>query len=102
MIDALKTRKLWYELHTFAKEIKVSSAQLSFVENWLQRAHATLGCPSCWWKVRNFCRAWPVSYGDDLYLWSICLHDYVNKEMGKALFYPELTLAPLRLRGIIQ
>lgn len=93
---------MWQELHEFAGIKKDILDQISFVENWLQAVHEEIDCNSCWWKVRNFCRLWPVAYGEDLYLWSICLHDYVNKEMGKPLFYPDLTLAPLKARGIIQ
>lgn len=102
MIDVQKTRWLWSELHEFANKVKVGQDQLLFMSTWLHKSFMALGCVSCWFKVKRFCDLWPIAYGEELYLWSICLHDYVNKEMGKPLFYPELTLAPLRAKGILQ
>lgn len=102
MTDVAKTRALWLELHEFAKKVKVRHDQLSFIAVWLRDTHDALDCGSCWNKLVWFCKKWPIAYGEEFYLWSICLHDYVNKEMGRPLFYPELTLAPLTARDIIQ
>lgn len=102
MMDVAKARRLWIDLHDFAQRVKVRHDQLSFMDNWLNEAHSIVDCASCWWKVVRFCNLWPIEYGDGLYLWSICLHDYVNKELGRVLFYPDLTLEPLIKRGIIQ
>lgn len=102
MINVAVTRQLWHELHTRAECWKFDLDQKTFVANWLSDVEDTLGCASCWSKVKLFCKLYPVDYGQELWLWSICLHDYVNKEMGHPLFYPDLTLAPLRLKGLIQ
>lgn len=101
-MDALIGRALWFELHSKAGELKVDLGQISFMADWSARAEAALGCRSCWWKVERFCKLWPIAYGADFYLWSICLHDYVNKELGRPFFFPELTLAPMTAKGIIQ
>lgn len=93
---------LWIELHAHAKELQSETAQRMFMTRWLAEAEKATGCTSCWKKVERFCRLWPVAYGAGLWLWSVCLHDYVNKELGKGLFYPQLTLAPLFAKGIIQ
>jgi len=93
---------LWSELHAHAKELQSPTAQRMFLTRWLAEAKAVSGCTSCWKKVERFCQLWPVDYGDGLWLWTICLHDYVNKDLGKPLFYPQLTLAPLLEKGIIQ
>lgn len=102
MIDANTARHFWNELHTNAKGLKSNLDQKRFMANWLLDVEAALGCSSCWGKVKRFCARWPVAYGEELWLWSICLHDYVNKEMGRPLFYPDITLAPLKQKGIIQ
>jgi len=102
MMHQITAHILWLELHTEAKRLKSNLAQKMFMLAWMAEAKASLGCSSCWQKVEWFCQHWPVAYGKDLWLWSICLHDYVNKELGKPLFYPQLTLAPLTRKGIIQ
>lgn len=102
MMHITVAHALWSELHAESKELRSELAQMMFMTRWLEEAKACLGCSSCWQKVERFCTLWPVAYGEDLWLWSICLHDYVNKEMGKPLFYPDLTLAPLTAKGIVQ
>lgn len=102
MMHVTIAHMLWSELHSMAREEISPSSQRMFMQRWLEETKALAACPSCWWKVERFCTHWPVAYGADLWLWSVCLHDYVNKELGKPLFYPELTLAPLTAKGILQ
>lgn len=101
MMDQATARRMWYCLHRFARREKARVNQVAFVEKWLSDVEAKLGCTSCFWKVKRFCDLWPVAYGEELWLWSICLHDYVNKELGRSLFHPDITLAPLMAKGII-
>ncbi len=109
MMDVTRARQLWHDLHHFADiaaiyvdNVEVDLDQQGFMSNWFAHVKATLECSSCWRKVEYFCRLWPVAYGDGLRLWSICLHDYVNKELGRPLYHPDLTLAPLTEKGIVQ
>lgn len=102
MIDVAVARRLWSELHTAAKGLKSNLDQISFMVKWMDEAKDAIECTSCWAKVKRFCGLWPIAYGEELWLWSICLHDYVNKELGRPLFRPDLTLAPLLAKGIIQ
>ncbi len=101
MINVLIARELWRQLHIFAGLKKPLRAQEVFLGDWLENVEAQLDCGSCFRKVKRFLKLWPIEYGEGLWLWSVCLHDYVNKELGRALFLPHLTLAPLRTRGII-
>lgn len=101
-MTAIEGRRLWGELHEFARGSKLRHDQLTFFPRWLAEVEQTLGCVSCFWKVERFCKLWPVAYGEEFELWATCLHDYVNKEMGRNLVYPDLTLAPLKAKGIIQ
>lgn len=98
MIDVFVARRLWEQLHTFARGQKIS--QDLFLNAWLADVQSMLNCETCFKKLVRFVQLWPPD--SDLNLWAICLHDYVNKEMGKPLFFPELTLAPLFKRGITQ
>lgn len=91
---------LWAQLHLVAKQ--TTARQEVFFPVWMDRVKFNLGCVSCGKKLDWFCKLWPVAYGKEFWLWSICLHDYVNKEMGRPLFHPDLTLAPLRSKGLIQ
>ena len=90
---------LWIELH---EGVKVSLDQKMFVSAWLTKAKGLLGCSSCWIKVNRFLKLWPVDSIENGVLWAACLHDFVNKELGKPLHLPNITLAPLRQRGIFQ
>lgn len=101
-MDLPTAHRLWSELHTAAKELKTGLDQISFMAKWAIEAEAALGCGSCWKRVKWFCSKYPITYGSELWLWTICLHDFVNKEVGRPLFYPDLTLARLKLKGIIQ
>lgn len=102
MMDANRGRRLWQILHLYAKHQKSGLDQQIFYSEWLAEVKKEIGCESCFNKVVWFVKKWPVDYGEGFYLWSICLHDYVNKELGRKLFFPELTLEPLRKYGIIQ
>lgn len=99
MIDANKARLLWHELHEF---MGTEDQQKAFFSAWLSRVELMLGCASCFKKVRQFVSYWPVDYGEGFHFWGICLHDSVNKDLGRSLFYPEITVAPLTRRGILQ
>ena len=100
MINVEKARWLWKELHEFNS--KVSLDQVSFMCQWLPSVKFLLGCESCFRKLEYFMRLWPVEYGEGFQTWGICLHDYVNKELGRNLFYPDLTRPLLAAKGIIQ
>lgn len=102
MMDTATAHNLWNELHMQSERLKVDLDQERFFANWFNKVKSALGCTSCWKKIEWFCQRWPVLYGSCFWLWSICLHDYVNKELGKPLFYPNLTLAPLTQKGMIQ
>lgn len=101
-MDASRGRQLWRVLHLYASHPNVSLDQQIFFSEWLAEVQKSLGCESCFKKVVWFQVKWPVDYGENFYLWSICLHDYVNKELGRPLFLPNLTLEPLTKRGILQ
>ena len=100
MMRAEVGNALWESLHQAARF--TVAEQQTFFPSWLEMVRAQLGCKSCEWKLDRFMRLWQVDYGEGFYMWSICLHDYVNKELGKGLFFPNLTLAPLAYYGIIQ
>lgn len=102
MIDTDKARMLWGELHSFGKQEHTLSQQMLFFAEWLASVEAMLGCATCFKKVKLFLSKWPVDYGEGFHLWGICLHDYVNKDLGRNLFYPQFTIAPLTSRGILQ
>lgn len=99
-MNAHTGRELWKQLH------EIPLAGVSFQEYifplWMESVKALLECPSCFRKIIFFLRKWPVEYGEGFDLWAKCLHDYVNKELGKPLFFKELTLEPLKERGIVQ
>lgn len=101
-MDAVKGRQLWRVIHLYAKHPNVSQDQQIFYSEWLAEVKNVIGCESCFKKVKWFEQKWPVEYGEHFYLWSICLHDYVNKELGRALFFPDLTLEPLKQHCILQ
>lgn len=100
MMDALTGRILWFQLHTAGKWS--SDKQRAFLYVWLERVKFNLGCSTCFKKVDWFISKWEPEYGKGFDMWAMCLHDYVNKELGKPLFAPHLTLEPLAKRGIIQ
>lgn len=100
-MHATEGRRLWKGLHTFAENVFDGNTQRMFFSLWFSEVEGALGCSSCFRKLKWFREKWPEDYGQGFGLWSQCLHDYVNKELGKPLFLPDLTLAPLRLRGII-
>ncbi len=102
MMHADTGRALWFAIHNYAELIKDEQRQREVFALWVKDVELTIGCKSCFKKLERFMKLWPVAYGEGLYLWSICLHDFVNKELGRKLFYPELTLAPLMQKGIIQ
>lgn len=102
MINPVKGAELWKLLHETAKEEKDTVKQHNFMCSWWLKVEYLLGCASCFRKLKRFIDRWPVDFGEGFYLWTICLHDFVNKEMGRKLFYPKFTLAPLTERGIIQ
>lgn len=101
MIDPTTGRLLWAQLHMFAAQ-RASDAQKAFLPVWLERVKFNLGCVSCYKKTERFISLWPPDFGKGFELWANCLHDYVNKELGKPLWAPHLTLEPLKLKGIIQ
>lgn len=103
MIDAIKARVLWYELHLFQSGQKIDlDQQKTFFAGWLVRVENLLDCSTCFRKLKWFLSKWPVDYGEGFHTWGICLHDFVNKQLGRKLFYPEISLAPLTKHGIIQ
>ena len=102
MIDITKARKAWADLHEIGLAVDSPSSQRVFMLDWFRYVRDVIDCQSCLWKLALFLDRWPVEYGEGFYLWGVCLHDYVNKELGKKLFYPELTLAPLTKKGILQ
>lgn len=93
---------LWSALHVAGKDLISSNSQKIFFECWIFQVEGDIGCETCFKKLQWFLKMWPVDYGEGFYLWGICLHDFVNKELGRPFFYPNLTLEPLRGRGIIQ
>ncbi len=100
MMDTQTGRILWYQLHCAADNNMI--AQKGFIPVWLDRVKFNLGCTSCYKKLEWFMSKWPPEYGKGFDLWVTCLHDYMNKELGKPLFAPHLTLEPLTQKGIIQ
>lgn len=98
-MDALAGRMLWKRLHEFAEEGIYAGR---FFEKWMLEVKANIGCETCFKKLVWFLKKWPVDYGNGFQLWAFCLHDFINKELGKPLHFPELTLDPLIIRGIIQ
>jgi hypothetical protein len=101
-MDARKGQELWKRLHDFAQANESSpQAQESFFVDWFLEVEAAIGCASCYRKLFRFVKFWPPDFGGNFYFWTICLHDYVNKELGKPLHFPELTIAPLRLIGLM-
>lgn len=103
MIDASKGRALWGELHAVGRREKINLAQQkAFFAAWLMKVETLLTCQSCFRKLSFFVSKWPVDYGEGFHVWGICLHDYVNKELGRDLFHPEISIALLTRRGIIQ
>jgi len=101
MMEAEKGRELWASLHTFAGMRETPDMQLVFMEDWLAKVGVAMGCPTCFHKVVRFTRRWAPDYGEGFETWAFCLHDYINKELGKKMFKPELTLALLLQKGII-
>jgi len=95
-------RWLWWQLHTFTEKIDQSPEQRkAWLANWFATVKKLLGCDSCYKKLERFCNLWEPPLNGDLHAWGMCLHDYVNHELGRGLAYPELTLAPLKERGIV-
>lgn len=101
-MTAATGQELWRKIHAFAKSTKSVSEQELFFSYWMLEVHSSIGCETCFKKVVRFLKLWPADFGKGFHLWSICLHEYVNKELAKPMFAPNLTLAPLRQRGIIQ
>ncbi len=102
MTDVSQSRKLWRQLHHFGLLDYDPKDQEAFFTEWVQSVSNVIQCTTCFRKLLFFLNHWPVDYGEGFYLWGLCLHDYINKELGKPLFYPNSTLEPLRLHGIIQ
>lgn len=101
-MTAATGQELWRKIHIFAKGSKSVLEQELFFSYWMAEVHSGIGCESCFKKIGFFLKQWPTDFGKGFHLWSMCLHEYVNKELGKPMFAPNLTLAPLRNRGIIQ
>lgn len=99
-MNALGGQKLWGELHQAAT--LSPSDQLMFFTFWLNQVREELGCVSCYRKLTWFLGMWQPDFGEGFKLWGFCLHDFVNKELGKPFFHPEVTLDPLTRRGIIR
>lgn len=102
MIDITKSRELWRQLHEFGTSNDTPKEQNEFILEWICSVKKLIRCKSCFRKLVVFLLRWPVEYGEGFYLWGLCLHDYINKELGKRLFYSQLTLTPLMGKGIIQ
>lgn len=100
MMDAPTGRILWLQLHGAAKWN--STKQRAFLYIWQERVKFNLGCNTCYKKVDYFISKWPPEFGNGFDLWATCLHDYINKELGKPFFAPHLTVVPLTQKGIIQ
>lgn len=98
-MDAKAGNELWKQLHEFAETRRYAGL---FFEKWMLEVKANIGCETCFKKLHWFLKKWPVDYGNGFQLWAWSLHDFVNKELGRPLYYPEKTLEPLMQRGIIQ
>jgi len=101
MMEAITGRILWEQLHHIMPRMHVKGQRIAF-EQWLRRVKFNMGCTTCFKKVEWFMEKWPVEFGTGFIQWGTCLHDYVNKELGKPLWAPHLTLEPLTKKGIIQ
>lgn len=102
MMTAATGRELWKKIHSFSKGSTSVSEQEVFFSYWMAEVESALSCKSCFQKVKWFLKQWPVSFGGNFHLWILCLHDYVNKEMGKPYHFPHLTLDLLTQHGIVQ
>lgn len=102
MMQVSTGRMLWGVLHEYSENPGNAQHKQAFLEQWFTQVKESLGCASCFKKLERFQRLWPTPDGEELYLWGLCLHDYVNKELGKPLHFPESTLAPLKQKGIVQ
>lgn len=100
MMDARTGRFLWEQLH-FHFPKYIGSQGVAF-HLWLDRVKFNLGCNACYKKLEWYVIKWPPEFGKGFELWAMCLHDYVNKELGKPLFAQHLTLEPLTRKGILQ
>lgn len=100
MMHVDTARGLWAALHRYSQ--KSEREQRIDFHFWLIEVESTIGCETCFRKLQWFLKMWPVEFGEHFWLWSICLHDFVNKQLGRKLFYPDLTVEPLTAKGIFQ
>jgi hypothetical protein len=100
MIDVFQARALWGELHSHSS--KSNHDQVLFLSSWLKRVREILTCSTCYAKVERFKNLYQPDYGEGFHFWGVCLHDFVNRELGRPLHRPDLTIPVLTSKGIFQ
>lgn len=102
MMQQSTGRLLWGVLHEFASNHSTLAQRRVFLSSWFQQVKQHLGCATCFKKLERFQKHWHFDQAEDFYIWTVCLHDYVNKELGKPLYRPKYTLVLLKRKGIVQ
>ena len=98
-MNAVQGRTLWIALHAAAQMEATPESRERFHAVWRELVRENLPCASCFRKLEYFERKWPPDTAD-FYTWSLCLHDFVNQQLGRPLFHPQITREPLRARGL--
>jgi hypothetical protein len=77
-------KAMWLELHEYALELHTEEQDKNWLDSFAKRLPNGCHCRDKW---PNVLKSTPPPYGQDLFPWTVDIHDKINQELKKFRFY---------------